>query len=112
MLVLGHLSLYTDEQCGRQIGLVLLHCANHGEVPPQEPLSQLVGSEEIATRDIATAPKSLHDDPHALILLRRASTDGLAGVDLYLPRVAGFGIADHPLLDPVFCWLAGHVLAR
>ena len=47
--------------------------------------------------------------PHPLVLLWD-STCRLPVVDLHLPSVAGLGVTGHSWLDPIFCWLAGHIL--
>lgn len=76
-----------------ELRLVLFNCANYGDLPLQELLSEFLRGEEIVIHDIVLLQYICHikHNPHPLLLLW-ASTGWLPCVDLNLPRVAGLCI--------------------
>ena len=99
-----HLSSLDHEQPGRELGLVFLNCADHGDLPLQELPREFVGGEVIVARDVTTVQslRYIQHYPQPLVPFW-ASAARLSGVHLHLPNVAGFSIAGHPRLDTVFC---------
>ena len=101
------------EQPGRELGLVLPNRADHGDRPLQELPREFEGGEVIVAGDV-TIVQCLHYIEHypQPLVPFWASAARLSGVHLHLPSVAGFCIAGHPRLDPVFRRLAGYILSE
>lgn len=75
-----HRSASAVSNMGGILGLFFQTVPDQGEVPLQEPPSQLVGFEEAVAHDVEATPQTLHDVEYDLCLLvpfSRASVHGL-----------------------------------
>uniref|UniRef100_A0A0K2VAH6 Uncharacterized protein n=1 Tax=Lepeophtheirus salmonis TaxID=72036 RepID=A0A0K2VAH6_LEPSM len=98
-------------QCRWELRLVFTNFTNHGNLPPQELLSELIRGKKIITSHIVT-PQSLGQikyNTHPLGFLW-VSIGQLSCIYLDFPSITGFDIASHPKFYLICCRLTWHIL--